>query len=68
MNDMPELLQLDETRCTSCGDCVRVCPTDCLEMKDGLPWLPRPGDCVRCAICVVVCPADALRLSADANE
>ena len=58
-----ELPLLDEARCTGCGDCVRVCPADCLEMAGPLPWLPRPADCVRCALCCHVCPADALRLA-----
>jgi NAD-dependent dihydropyrimidine dehydrogenase PreA subunit len=57
-----ELPLLDETRCTGCGDCVHVCPTNCLEMDGVLPWLPRPADCIACAACVLVCPVDALRL------
>jgi NAD-dependent dihydropyrimidine dehydrogenase PreA subunit len=61
---MTELPLLDETRCTGCGDCVRVCPVACLEMAGPLPWLARPGDCVSCTLCVLVCPADALRLAA----
>jgi NAD-dependent dihydropyrimidine dehydrogenase PreA subunit len=28
-----ELPKVDETRCTGCGDCVIVCPEDCLEMQ-----------------------------------
>jgi len=60
---MQELPLLDETRCTGCGDCVPVCPTECLEMSGALPWLPRPGDCIQCDICVLVCPVDALRLA-----
>jgi NAD-dependent dihydropyrimidine dehydrogenase PreA subunit len=59
---MAELPELDATRCTGCGDCVAVCPTDCLALAGPLPWLPRPADCVRCGLCVLVCPADALRL------
>jgi formate hydrogenlyase subunit 6/NADH:ubiquinone oxidoreductase subunit I len=60
---MRELPLLDVSRCTGCGDCVRVCPTDCLAMDGPLPWLPRPDDCVCCALCVLVCPAEALRLA-----
>jgi NAD-dependent dihydropyrimidine dehydrogenase PreA subunit len=60
---LPELPMLDETRCTGCGDCVRVCPTDCLAMAGSFPWLPRPLDCVSCALCEIVCPTDALRLA-----
>jgi NAD-dependent dihydropyrimidine dehydrogenase PreA subunit len=59
---MSELPVLDSTRCTGCGDCVAVCPTTCLAMDGGLPWLPRPADCVLCALCVLVCPANALAL------
>ena len=60
-----ELPQLDETRCTGCGDCVFLCPTDCLEMGGPLPWMPRPRDCISCSLCVLICPADALSLAAD---
>ncbi|HJZ90015.1 MAG TPA: 4Fe-4S dicluster domain-containing protein [Gemmataceae bacterium] len=59
---MRELPVLDETRCTGCGDCVAVCPVDCLAMAVAVPWLIRPGACVSCAACVAICPADALRL------
>jgi ferredoxin len=59
---MSELPILDETLCTGCGQCVFVCPTDCLEMAGPQPWLPRPGDCVSCELCVAICPADALTL------
>lgn len=59
-----ELPLLDETTCTGCGDCVAVCPTYCLEMANGLPWLPRPGDCISCSLCVLVCPEQALSMGA----
>ncbi len=60
---MLELPLLDPTRCTGCGDCVRACPTDCLEMAGPLPWLPRPLDCIGCGLCVWLCPVEALRLA-----
>jgi NAD-dependent dihydropyrimidine dehydrogenase PreA subunit len=61
---MFELPLLNETRCIGCGDCVAVCPTDCLAMAGVFPWLVRPHDCISCAACVLVCPTDALRLAA----
>jgi formate hydrogenlyase subunit 6/NADH:ubiquinone oxidoreductase subunit I len=61
---MRELPVLDETRCIGCGDCVTVCPTDCLAMSGLVPWLPRPHDCIGCAVCVFVCPTAALRMAA----
>ncbi|TMQ35430.1 MAG: ferredoxin [Planctomycetota bacterium] len=53
---------LDETRCTGCGECVPVCPAECLEMDGATPWLPRPVDCISCSLCAVVCPVDAITM------
>lgn len=61
---MTDLPALDETRCVSSAACVAVCPTDCLEIYAGRPWMPRPADCVSCAACVLACPTDALSMRA----
>jgi len=53
---------VDEARCVGDGACVAVCPTGCLALADGLPWLPRPRDCVSCGACVEVCPTGAVKL------
>ena len=58
-----ELPQLNERRCTACGDCIEVCPTRCLEMSAFLPALVRPLDCVSCSLCVLICPVDALTIA-----
>jgi len=60
---MIELPLLDETRCSSCTDCVVVCPTNCLTMRGAIPFLERPLDCVSCGLCVLVCPSAALSLT-----
>jgi ferredoxin len=60
----PELPVLNEALCTGCGDCVAVCPTDCLAMAGPCPWMPRPAACVSCTLCVLVCPAHALEMAA----
>jgi formate hydrogenlyase subunit 6/NADH:ubiquinone oxidoreductase subunit I len=60
---MPELPLLDLANCVGCGDCVAVCPADCLEMAGRTPWMPRPRDCVYCDLCVQVCPTDALSMA-----
>ncbi|VTS00003.1 ATP-binding protein [Tuwongella immobilis] len=57
-----ELPMLREARCTDCGDCVPICPTDCLAMKGGMPWLARPRACVGCGACALVCPTDAITM------
>jgi ferredoxin len=60
---MIELPLLDESRCSSCADCVAVCPTNCLMMRGAMPFLVRPMDCVSCGLCVLVCPTAALSLA-----
>ena len=59
---MTELPVVDDARCIACGDCVDVCPTDCLAMAGPLPWLPRPLACIACGLCVIVCPTAAIAL------
>jgi ferredoxin len=59
---MKELPALFETKCTGCGECVQICPVDCLEMQGPMPWLPRPLDCIACDVCALVCPEEAIRL------
>src|SRR6516162_1614447 len=49
MNPLGELPVLDSARCTGCGDCVAVCPTECLAMAGPQPWMPRPRECVSCS-------------------
>jgi len=62
VNAIAELPLVNAAHCTGCGDCVAVCPTDCLAMAGRVPWLPRPLDCVSCSACMLVCPADAIQL------
>jgi formate hydrogenlyase subunit 6/NADH:ubiquinone oxidoreductase subunit I len=62
MNANRELPVLNASLCTGCGDCVVVCPTQCLAMADTLPWLPRPADCIACKACELICPTDAIQV------
>jgi Pyruvate/2-oxoacid:ferredoxin oxidoreductase delta subunit len=60
---MAELPLLDDALCIACGDCVLLCPADCLEMAGAVPWLPRPDDCVSCGLCAAVCPTNAIKMA-----
>jgi NAD-dependent dihydropyrimidine dehydrogenase PreA subunit len=48
-------------RCTSCGICVKVCPTNVFDGVVGeVPVIARQSDCQTCSMCELYCPADAL--------
>jgi MinD superfamily P-loop ATPase len=57
-----ELPVLNESLCPGCGDCMPVCPADCLAMAGAIPWLIRPAACVSCSACVAICPTQAIEL------
>ncbi len=54
--------QLDQARCTGCGDCVAVCPTGALAIAAGKAILARPEICQYCLSCEDICPMDAIAL------
>ncbi len=55
------MLDIDKTRCIGCGACVVECPTDALDLVDGIAVVNQEK-CIRCGKCVRVCPANALNL------
>jgi NAD-dependent dihydropyrimidine dehydrogenase PreA subunit len=55
-----ELPVMDPRRCTGCGDCIRICPTQCLVAVNRLPVVTANFACIRCEACVFVCPTQAV--------
>ncbi len=53
----------NEDRCTHCGACLAVCPTDALSL-DRESWEVRfsEEECVACELCVRVCPPRAMEI------
>ncbi len=41
------------------GECVEVCPVDCIE-DGGDQFYINPDVCIDCAACQAVCPVDAI--------
>jgi len=60
--------------CTREGDCVEVCPVDCIipGPKDNPEWGDRfyidPDTCIDCGACVPVCPPEAIFPEEDVPE
>ena len=59
--------RLDRSRCTGCGLCIDVCPSDVLALEDGTVTLARE-DCFGCDHCAVVCPADAITIDSVSTQ
>jgi NAD-dependent dihydropyrimidine dehydrogenase PreA subunit len=56
-------------RCTRCGICVDICPTNVFDALAGAPpVIARQDDCETCFMCELYCPADALFVGADCER
>lgn len=49
-------LQKDEEKCTKCGVCKRVCPTQATDMYEKKGGDVTESRCMLCARCVEICP------------
>jgi NADH-quinone oxidoreductase subunit I len=67
----------EQVRCTSCGICTKVCPSQCIwieqttDPKTGRP-IPEPANfhididlCMNCGYCAEYCPFDAIKMDHD---
>ena len=57
--------EIDPSKCTGCGKCVPVCPTDALVIEDKPAEDKRTlflsyGDCIFCGLCEPACPYQAI--------
>ena len=53
----------NEERCTNCGVCITICPTDAFELE--LPSqrvLFHNDKCIACGICIKACPPRAMEV------
>jgi len=56
------------SRCTACGECVKVCPTNVFDWVDDAPRIARQSECQTCYLCELYCRADALYVAPDAGR
>lgn len=55
-----ETIYIDPKLCAGCGDCMDVCPKDCIEGKAKFIHMIDDFDCDRCGKCIEVCQEDAI--------
>ncbi|MBS0267065.1 MAG: 4Fe-4S binding protein [Planctomycetes bacterium] len=53
---------IDSRLCTVCGDCVRICPVECLTVARQTEVLLSPQTCINCSICDAICPTRAITM------
>lgn len=54
--------QIDPKKCTGCGECIKICPTDALGLIAEKASLTAPQNCNYCAVCEEICPTGAIEL------
>ena len=54
-------VKMDENRCTHCGACISICPTEALYVdKKTMKVIFDPEKCIACELCVKACPPRAM--------
>jgi len=54
----------DAARCTHCGLCVSLCPSDALTVDAATQEVSfDSGSCVACEYCIKVCPVEAMHVA-----
>lgn len=51
---------MNRSICTGCGDCLPVCPTQCLVLVQNIPVLTTAQACIQCTVCQIVCLPNAV--------
>lgn len=51
---------VDSMKCNGCEECIEVCSTGVLEVRNGKAIAVHPDSCVGCLSCVEVCKEDAI--------
>jgi len=51
---------IDVAKCTGCGDCVEVCPTEAIKVENEKAVVN--DECADCGSCVDECPSEAISL------
>jgi NAD-dependent dihydropyrimidine dehydrogenase PreA subunit len=56
-------IEIDEDKCTGCGECVNICPSEVFEVVNDKSTCPKVDDCSECGVCVDTCPEKAIKHS-----
>lgn len=54
--------RIDKKKCTACGKCKRVCPSNAITGEKKVPHKIDSKRCIRCGACITECKFDAIRV------
>lgn len=57
-----DVIRIDETKCTGCGECIPGCPEGALQVVDGKARLISDLFCDGLGACIGTCPQDAIEI------
>ena len=57
------MIYIDPLVCTGCGDCMDVCPKDCIEGKPKFIHMIDEFECDRCGKCVEACEEECIHIT-----
>lgn len=57
-----KIIEVDEERCTGCGQCVEACAEGAMEIREGKARVVRDSFCDGFGACLGECPEGALRI------
>ena len=63
----PFVAAVDPQACEGSQRCVKECPYEAVEMKEGKAWV-NTAKCKGCGACVAVCPTEAIQLRGLGNS
>lgn len=53
------MYKVDVNKCSGCGTCIEVCPTESISMADGHAFI-NVGLCIECGSCAAEYPEEAI--------
>ncbi|HID60894.1 MAG TPA: DNA-directed RNA polymerase subunit D [Hadesarchaea archaeon] len=62
------VLEFDEKTCNACGECVKACPKNILEVVNDKIMVKDPTLCTLCKACIEACSNDAVKVSGDSTK
>lgn len=68
MNDQYDVsVVIDINKCSGCGLCIKVCPSDTISMKNGKAHVTGSSS-LSCGHCMAVCPESAITVNSLDNS